>query len=81
MWGHFIKLESPNKHNQVVFLITSEHKMSSVSAVMAKVDFMSRFRDWNLVEFRVKEAEPFMTTEESMQVLKPALGSFINCVV
>ncbi len=81
MWGHFIKLQSPDKRNEVAFLITSENKMSSVSACMAKVDFMDRFRDWNLMEFKVKAAEPEAGVQETMQVEKPALGSFVNVTV
>lgn len=81
MWGHFIKLQSPDKRNEVAFLITSENKMSSVSACMAKVDFMDRFRDWNLMEFKVKAAEPEVDVQETMKVDPPVLGSTINITV
>ncbi len=68
MWGHFVKLESPDKTSQVAFLVTDKHKMHSISAVLDKFTLMRRFQSWNLLEFRVEEAQAEIEMIDTIEV-------------
>lgn len=81
MFGHMIKLISPDHHNQVAFRILSKEKMRSIQKVMKHANLLERFRDWKLLEFRVEEAKSEEEAPEVLHLEKPPLGSLIDVTV
>lgn len=81
MFGHMIKLMSPDHHNQVAFRILSKKKMRSIDRVMRHANLLERFRDWKLLEFRVEEAKSEQEEPEVLHLEKPPCGSLIDVMV
>lgn len=81
MYGHFVKLVSPDRENQVAFCITSKRKFASAITALKSADFYKRFSNWSLLSFKVAYADEKKPVARIVEIVTPEKGSLINVTV